>query len=323
MFSVVIPLYNKEKYILSSLHSVLNQTFKDFEVIIVNDGSTDNSVQVVEEIDDDRIKIIHQENQGVSAARNQGIEEAKYEWIAFLDADDTWEVSFLEEIAKTIENYPENSIFVGGQTEVFKSGSVRYSNEFIPTEGETGKVNFFEVISKYNSPIHSSNVVIRKQHLDVNELFPEGRKNYEDYDLWMRLCVNETVIYINKHLSSFIRDVAESASTGYFLANDLMLFMQTILNVEKQLSSEDKVFFQKFYNRFCINALLKNSAMYNNGERKKVIRSMSQILEGAYLFTAKTIIFLNLSKPFIFLNRLRKGRLKFLYENRANFKLDI
>jgi glycosyltransferase involved in cell wall biosynthesis len=83
MFSVIIPLYNKELSISNTIQSVLDQTFQNFEIVIVNDGSTDNSVKEVEKFDDKRIRLIHQENKGVSAARNRGIEEAKYEWIAF------------------------------------------------------------------------------------------------------------------------------------------------------------------------------------------------------------------------------------------------
>ena len=92
MFSIIIPLYNKEKYIVNTIKSVLNQSFSKFEVIVVDDGSSDNGVNAVKKIDDSRIKIITQKNQGVSAARNNGIKNAKYEYIAFLDADDLWKV---------------------------------------------------------------------------------------------------------------------------------------------------------------------------------------------------------------------------------------
>lgn len=80
MFSVVIPLYNKELSIKNTIESVLKQTFQDFEILVVNDGSTDNSAEIVEQIDDSRIRLIHQANQGVSAARNKGIEKAKFEY---------------------------------------------------------------------------------------------------------------------------------------------------------------------------------------------------------------------------------------------------
>ena len=88
MFSIIIPLYNKELSVGNTIHSVLNQRFQDFEVLVVNDGSTDNSAKAVEKINDARIRLITQTNVGVSAARNRGITEAKFEWIAFLDSDD-------------------------------------------------------------------------------------------------------------------------------------------------------------------------------------------------------------------------------------------
>ena len=91
MFSVVIPLYNKELSIINTIQSVLDQTFQNFEIVVVNDGSTDRSVEMVEQFNDPRIRIINKSNGGVSSARNRGIQEAKYELVAFLDADDFWE----------------------------------------------------------------------------------------------------------------------------------------------------------------------------------------------------------------------------------------
>lgn len=104
MFSVIIPLYNKESQIKKTLESVLNQTFKDFEIVIVNDGSIDKSIEVVESFDDNRIRIINQNNSGVSQARNRGIIEANRKWIAFLDADDLWKPNKLEKYSKIIND---------------------------------------------------------------------------------------------------------------------------------------------------------------------------------------------------------------------------
>ena len=96
MISVVIPLYNKEKQIRATLESVLSQAFQDFEIVIVNDGSTDRSVEEAAAVCDKRIRVVHQKNAGVSAARNRGIEEARGEFIAFLDADDRWKSEYLQ-----------------------------------------------------------------------------------------------------------------------------------------------------------------------------------------------------------------------------------
>ena len=112
MFSIVIPLYNKELSIKNTIQSVLNQTCQDFEIVVINDGSTDNGVKIVESIKDNRIRLIQQENQGVSAARNRGINEANYDWIALLDGDDLWEVNHLGEINKMMTLFPNEKVYV-------------------------------------------------------------------------------------------------------------------------------------------------------------------------------------------------------------------
>lgn len=107
MFSVVIPLYNKSENITRTLKSVQEQTHTDFEIVIVNDGSTDDSVEKVEDFKDSRIKLYHKKNGGVSDARNYGISRSTRPFIAFMDADDLWKPNYLEEMAKLIEEYPE------------------------------------------------------------------------------------------------------------------------------------------------------------------------------------------------------------------------
>ena len=107
MFTVVIPLYNKRQYICRCVESVLQQSCTSFEVIVVDDGSTDGSYNELNTINDDRLIVIHQENLGVSEARNTGINNAKGEWIAFIDADDMMHPQRLEIIAKVFTDYPE------------------------------------------------------------------------------------------------------------------------------------------------------------------------------------------------------------------------
>lgn len=106
-YSVVIPLYNKEHYIAGTLRSVLTQTFPDYEVIVVDDGSTDHSLQACKEVRSDKIRVVQQANQGVSAARNKGIELAAGEYICFLDADDTWHPDYLQISKPSCRNIPK------------------------------------------------------------------------------------------------------------------------------------------------------------------------------------------------------------------------
>src|SRR5690554_4515625 len=110
-FSIIIPLYNKENYIHKTLISVLNQTFNAYEVIVINDGSTDDSVKIVKQINDQRIKIVHQKNLGVSVARNKGIELAKTNYICFLDADDFWQPNHLQSFYDAIHKFPNAKMY--------------------------------------------------------------------------------------------------------------------------------------------------------------------------------------------------------------------
>ncbi|MDP4270339.1 MAG: glycosyltransferase family A protein, partial [Bacteroidota bacterium] len=106
LFSVIIPLYQKGPFIARAIESVLCQTYKEFELIVIDDGSTDNGANIVEQITDHRLTLIRQENRGVSAARNKGISLAKGDYIGLLDADDKWEADFLMEMKRLIETYP-------------------------------------------------------------------------------------------------------------------------------------------------------------------------------------------------------------------------
>lgn len=110
-FSVIIPLYNKEGQIKTTLQHVLSQNFVDFEIIIVNDDSTDKSLEIVQSFSDDRITIFSQENQGASSARNFAIKMAKGKYMALLDADDVWYPNHLEEHYKSISMFPEGDLF--------------------------------------------------------------------------------------------------------------------------------------------------------------------------------------------------------------------
>ena len=110
-FSVVIPVYNKEKYLKETIQSVLNQVDVTFEIILVNDGSTDKSEAIIKDFDNSEINYISQINRGVSAARNTGITAAKYDYIAFLDADDLWDPSYLSSISKLISTFDRQRVF--------------------------------------------------------------------------------------------------------------------------------------------------------------------------------------------------------------------
>lgn len=208
MISVVIPLYNKEKQIACTLQSVFEQTFQNFEIVIVDDGSTDNSVEEVEKFDDSRIRLIHQTNAGVSAARNRGIEEASGELIAFLDADDVWMPEYLATQYGLYQKYPECSVYACNYE--FRDSEGKVTPTIIrklPFEGEDGILsNYFEVASCSHPPLWTSAVVIKKSAIQAIGGFPIGIKSGEDLLTWARLAVSGTIAYSRKSLAMFIRD---------------------------------------------------------------------------------------------------------------------
>lgn len=205
MISVVIPLYNKEKSIASTLRTVLNQTFSDYEIVIVNDGSTDGSVEEIEKVQDDRIRLVHQPNAGVSAARNRGIEEAKGDLIAFLDADDEWKPEYLATQYHLFQKYPECSVFACNYEFRDVSGKVTPTLiHKLPFAGEDGILsNYFEVASCSHPPICSISVMVKKQVMQAIGGFPVGVTSGEDLLTWARLSINDHIAFCKRSLAIY------------------------------------------------------------------------------------------------------------------------
>lgn len=209
LISVIIPLYNKEQSIASTLQTVLNQTFCDYEIVIVNDGSTDNSVAEVEKVLDPRIRLVHQRNAGVSAARNRGIEEAKGEFVAFLDADDIWNPAYLATQNKLVQKYPECDVYACNYE--FESAAGNITSTVIkrlPFDGTDGVFpNYFEVACRSSPPLWTSAVMVRKRAIQTIGGFPVGVKSGEDLLVWARLaskyrlayCVVPMAVYCQGH----------------------------------------------------------------------------------------------------------------------------
>lgn len=204
MISVIIPLYNKEAGIATALRSVLAQTYQDFEIVIVDDGSTDGGVAVVESFDDQRIRLIRQANAGVSAARNRGVSEAKGEYVAFLDADDEWMPEFLEEVVALQKEFPECKAQATNYT--FCSNGIKSPTILrrLPFDGERGVLaTYFEVASYSHPPVCSICVCIERMLLQEIGGFPIGIKSGEDLLTWARIAVRTQWAYSLKAFAQY------------------------------------------------------------------------------------------------------------------------
>lgn len=205
-FTVIIPLYNKEPYIKRALETVLNQTYDNFEMIIIDDGSTDEGVRIVSSIQDTRIKVFSQMNSGVSAARNRGALLAKNQYLAFLDADDTWEPNFLQEISNLINEFPHAGIYATNNKFIYPSGKVMLESFSDLFNGNNIGIieDYFGLFAKIQkSPFSNSNLCIPKKIYDEFGGYKEGVKLTEDSDLWCRIALKYDIAYNIRPLANY------------------------------------------------------------------------------------------------------------------------
>ena len=211
-FSVVIPLYNKEHYIEATIRSVLDQTCQDFEVLVVDDGSKDNSLALARKFESDRVHIIPQENQGVSVARNTGIRNARGEFICFLDADDEWRPDYLATIDDLTVKYPESAIFVTAYAVNMGNGKINYSTRLEP---ETGCLpSYWLTLARGYDFVWTSATTMRRDTLMEAGLFKPGEKIGQDLDMWARVArINPRVAYSNHICVNYNRAAEANART--------------------------------------------------------------------------------------------------------------
>lgn len=189
LVSVIIPVYNRAELILETINSVLNQTYQDFEIIIIDDGSVDNTKQVIESIKDSRIKYIYQENAGTSAARNNGTKNAKGEWIAPLDSDDIWLPEKLEKQINFLKNNPDIDICNTWVEAFSKNTTKKWTNINDSESIATGLL--------FDSTLFHSASLIRKELFDkYNINYNVNYKSSLDYDLWVKFAQVSAKFYV-------------------------------------------------------------------------------------------------------------------------------
>lgn len=202
MISVIIPLYNKENCVKETLFSVLSQSYRNFEIVVINDGSKDKSVEVVNSIKDERIRLVNKENEGVSKTRNRGIQEARGEWILFLDADDIMVEGCLQSLMELGEQFPEANVLSGNfitRTEELDIKSSLLSEKCLIS-------NPFELIWKKKWNLRLGSFMSRKE---ITPLFADHISKGEDvlfcFDLILDNLVaytpNDTMIYMRENSS--------------------------------------------------------------------------------------------------------------------------
>ena len=197
--SVVIPAYNTMKYLPATLESVLQQTFADFEVLMINDGSSDGIVAWVNELTDPRVRLISQPNQGLPGARNTGILNAQGEYVAFLDADDLWEPTKLEKQVRCLDEQPEVGVVYTWSLLVDEQGQ-----SIGRIHAGQGEGNLWKQLLLGEDPIaNGSAAMVRRCCFDTVGLFDTSLKSAEDLDMWLRIAAHYPFAGIKEPLTLY------------------------------------------------------------------------------------------------------------------------
>lgn len=217
MFSVIIPLYNKASYVTKAINSVLSQTCADYELVIMDDGSKDDSFDVASKAIEGRANchIHQQENAGVSMARNNAVALSQGEYLCFLDADDWWAPSFLEEISAMIDEFQDAGVY--GTSYIIVNEN-KHKTRIVPVGVEpsfkNGYIDYCQVYAKTLAmPFCTDTVCIPRTIFDDMKGFPKGIELGEDFLLWIKIALKYKVAFLNKPLAYYNQDV-EAANRG-------------------------------------------------------------------------------------------------------------
>lgn len=234
LISVVIPLYNKGKHILDTISCVLNQSYCNYEIIVVDDGSTDNGPLLVRGLTDNRIRILSQDNRGAAAARNRGVFEAKGKYVAFLDADDQWDKDYLKFVVQLISRYPQACIF-GTNYRIIENGNSRILEYPQISPGMSLIENYF-ISGKVYTPLWTSAVTVDRERFLQLGGFPEKCKICEDIDLWCKFAAVGKIAYLNQPLATYIRDASNMLSKS----KDTTCYFPFLDNYREYIKKDEK-----------------------------------------------------------------------------------
>ncbi|MCT7984809.1 glycosyltransferase family 2 protein [Laspinema sp. A4] len=231
IISVIVPAYNAEKTIVETLHSVQNQTFSDWEVLMIDDGSSDRTLQIVTELKDPRIQVFSYPNAGVAVARNHGIMKATGDYIAFLDADDLWTPDKLELQLRVLQDNPEAGVAYSWNYYQYENPADSYADTSPRFQG-----NVYPDLLIKNFLQNGSNPLVRKEAIASVGFFDPTIKSCEDWDYYLRLARNWPFVLVPK-VQVIYRQSSDSVSSNIEVMEDylLRLINRTFQSVPQEL----------------------------------------------------------------------------------------
>lgn len=296
-FSVVIPVYNKEPHIHRSISSVLAQTFEDYEVILINDASTDNSLEEIKKFTDPRIHVFHRDQPGPGgyAARNLGIEEARGDWVAFLDADDEWYSEHLEKMHALSLKFPDVFFMSAGWEKRIKE--VAFANKFFVENHQRGFVeitvsDYLRLCLQKKRPVNTDVACIKKSSEVAKGLFPSDLPVQRGGDLhaWLKMICRHRKMAWSPHIgAAYYQDSVNMVTKTSRSSPELM--KKNVYNLlATKLNKQEKVLLKKLY-----NTSLKSAWIGNIHRGKKNFFLPSRLywrgdFQNAFFYTLLTLI---------------------------------
>ncbi len=286
--SVIIPLYNKAEYVSRALDSILSQSFDDFELIVVDDGSTDGSPDVVRGYQDRRLRLIQQENAGPGAARNRGVKEAQGTYVAFLDADDEWMPDYLKRSYETLQQHPECDVCVSSRT-IKAEGKVIHSVECISGligrdySGAwqlTSSISDRELEHIIRAFQPGSVFMSRQLYLDLGG-YSEVNHFGEDWHLWIRLFLSYRIYFLAENLAIVNSDVKGICSQG-LLKNPVQAYYIEADIIRQECPPDKRGLLERFYAIHALREAHLRAAAGNFSVAKFLVKHFPEMKKANY-----------------------------------------
>lgn len=252
--SVIIPTYNAERTILETIESVQQQTFCDFELIVINDGSTDRTLELLATVQDPRLKVFSYENGGLPVARNRGIARSTGEFIAFLDADDLWTPDKLELQLAALQQHSNAGVVYSWTLFMDEKGESFYADEPIHFEG-----NVLTQLLMKNFIASGSNAMVRRQAIESVGEFDPTLKSCEDWDYWLRLAVHWSFVLVPKAQIFYRQSVGAMSSKVQVMEKyHLVVIERAFQSAPPELQSLKNQSLSRVY-QYCAELYLRHS----------------------------------------------------------------
>ncbi len=295
LISVILPVYNGEKYLKEAIESILNQTYTNFEFIIIDDGSKDSSLEIIKEYEkeDERIVVVSRENKGLIATLNEGMERAKGKYIARMDQDD---ISLPERFERQIKVMKNNNIMVcGTYTKVIDEDGKYIKDGIVPTQDD-------EIVKKLlecTNPLFHPTVMFKKFD---NIFYNEFAHNCEDYELWLKYTEIGKIENLPEYLLKYRIELSSITNSGRYLSfyNISNLFCEYVkMKLRNKMITEEKLIFQPKYSMTILQNL--TSRLYSKGVilgyKNKKLRSI--IYKGLAVLISPNILWIYLKRIFM------------------------